>query len=77
MTWRFGQEVLDDFAEGRRMVGRAFDGYWRELGELGEDPVRTRQGVVAACAVVLATVLALLLEVESPWWAANSSAPTR
>ena len=73
MTWRFGQEVLDDFAEGGRMVGRAFDGYWRELGELGEDPVRTRQGVVAACAVVLATVLALLLEVESPWWAAISA----
>lgn len=65
--------VLDDFAEGGRMVGRTLEGYWRELGELGEDPVRTRQGVVAACSVVLATTLALLLEVESPWWAAISA----
>ena len=55
------------------MIARALDGYWQELGELGEDPVRTRQGLVAACSVMLATVLALLLEVESPWWAAISA----
>ena len=30
----------------------------------GEDPARTRQGLVAACSVMLATTLALLLEVE-------------
>jgi hypothetical protein len=38
-------------------------GYGRRLAELGEDPVRT-QGVVAACSVMLATFLALLLEVS-------------
>jgi uncharacterized membrane protein YccC len=73
MTQPFFRIVLEDFAEGGRMIARALDGYWQELGELGEDPVRTRQGLVAACSVVLATVLALLLEVESPWWAAISA----
>ena len=38
--------------------------FGRELAELGEDPVRTRQGIVAACSVMLATFLALLLEVR-------------
>jgi uncharacterized membrane protein YccC len=64
--------VREDFAEGWRMTTLALAGYWRELGELGEDPVRTRQGIVAAGAVVLALVIALSLEVESPWWAAIS-----
>src|SRR5258708_14367763 len=72
MTQSFFKVVLEDFAEGGRMIARALEGYWQELGELGEDPVRTRQGLVAACSVMLATVLALLLDVESPWWAAIS-----
>ena len=73
MTQPFVKVVLEDFAEGGRMIARTLEGYWQELGELGEDPVRTRQGLVAACSVVLATVLALLLDVESPWWAAISA----
>jgi len=73
MTQPFVRVVLEDFAEGGRMIARTLEGYWQELGELGEDPVRTRQGLVAACSVVLATVLALLLDVESPWWAAISA----
>jgi uncharacterized membrane protein YccC len=68
----FTKAVISDFAEMGRMVDEALVGFWRELGELGADPARTRQGVVAACSVVLATVLALALEVESPWWAAIS-----
>src|SRR6202008_3599604 len=36
------------------------------------DPARTRQGLVAACSVMLATTLALLFQLESPWWAAIS-----
>src|SRR6185295_13289931 len=48
-------------------------GFGRELLELGEAPDRTRQGLVAAGAVVLATFLALLLEIQSPWWAAISA----
>ena len=47
--------------------------FLRELAELGEAPDRTRQGLVAALSVVLATYLALLLEIQSPWWAAISA----
>lgn len=72
MMRKVTKAVVADLAEMTDMIGQTFDGYWRELGELGEDPVRTRQGLVAACSVVLATVLALALEVESPWWAAIS-----
>ena len=66
------QAVIDDFAEGGRMVGRALDGWTRELGELGQDPARTRQCLVAAIVVPLATTMALLLRAESVWWAAIS-----
>jgi uncharacterized membrane protein YccC len=72
MMRKLTKAVIDDFAELGELVGGTLEGYWRELGELGEDPVRTRQGLVAACSVVLATVLALALEVDSPWWAAIS-----
>ena len=68
----YAKEVLEDIAEIGDMVWDTLDGYWRELGELGQDPVRTRQGIVAACSVMLATTLALLLRLESPWWAAIS-----
>ena len=54
------------------MVGRALDGWTRELGELGQDPARTRQCLVAAIVVPLATTMALVLRAESVWWAAIS-----
>jgi len=72
MMRKVTRAVIQDFAELGEMIGQTFEGYGRELVELGEDPVRTRQGLVAAFSVVLATVLALALEVESPWWAAIS-----
>lgn len=72
MRWQPGQEVVDDLLELIRMVGETLRQLGRELRELGDDRARTRQGIVAACSVVLATVLALLLEVEAPWWAAIS-----
>ncbi|MEA2849946.1 MAG: hypothetical protein QOG78_5227, partial [Rhodospirillaceae bacterium] len=72
MIRRFTRAVIADFAEMVDMIEQTLVSYWRELGELGEDPARTRQGIVAACSVMLATTLALLLEVESPWWAAIS-----
>ena len=68
----FTREVYEDILEIGDIVWEALVGYWRELGELGEDPARTRQGLVAACSVVLATTLALLFQLESPWWAAIS-----
>jgi uncharacterized membrane protein YccC len=70
--WSFPREVIDDLAGLYRLVGDTLVAYWREVLELGQDPVRNRQGIVAACSVVLATVLALLLQVEAPWWAAIS-----
>jgi uncharacterized membrane protein YccC len=68
----YAREVLDDLAELRDMTLDAVAGFGRELRELGEDPARTKQGIAAACSVILATSLALLLEVQSPWWAAIS-----
>ena len=66
------RSVIEDFAEAGRMVDRALVGWWREIGELGEDPTRTRQCLVAALVVPLATTMALWLEVQSVWWAAIS-----
>jgi len=68
----FTREVRSDIAEIGGMIAGAIDGYRRELLELGEDPARTRQSLVAACSVMLATTLALLLDLEAPWWAAIS-----
>ncbi|MBV8186779.1 MAG: FUSC family protein [Alphaproteobacteria bacterium] len=68
----YGREVLDDLAELSGMTFEAVEGFGRELWQLGDDPVRTKQGIVAACSVMLATTLALALEVQSPWWAAIS-----
>ncbi len=72
MRWSFAKTVVKDIAEIGDMIHDTLVSFGRELTELGEDPVRTRQGIVAACSVMLATFLALLLEVESPWWAAIS-----
>ena len=62
MSWRFAKVIVEDFVELGDMIYDTLVGYGRELAELGEDPVRTRQGIVAACSVMLATFLALLLE---------------
>ena len=68
----FAAEVIEDIAEIGDIVWQTIESYSRELGELGQDPARTRQGLVAACSVMLATTLALLFQLESPWWAAIS-----
>jgi uncharacterized membrane protein YccC len=68
----FTREVRQDIVEIGGMIAGAVDGYRRELLELGEDPARTRQALVAACSVMLATTLALLFQLEAPWWAAIS-----
>jgi uncharacterized membrane protein YccC len=73
MIRHFIKEVADTAVETFDIVIDTLVKFGRELGELGESPDRTRQGIVAACSVVLATFLALLLEIESPWWAAISA----
>jgi uncharacterized membrane protein YccC len=69
----FALEVRDIAVETFDIANDTLEKFGRELLELGDAPDRTRQGLVAACAVVLATYLALLLEIQSPWWAAISA----
>ncbi|SEO45944.1 Fusaric acid resistance protein family protein [Rhodospirillales bacterium URHD0017] len=69
----FVREVRDVSVETFDIAYDTLAGFGRELLELGESPDRTRQGLVAACSVMLATYLALLLEIQSPWWAAISA----
>ena len=69
----FVREVHDISVETFDITYDTLARFGRELLELGEAPDRTRQGLVAAFSVVLATYLALLLEIQSPWWAAISA----
>ena len=73
MIGHFIREVRDVTVETVDILIDTLVKFGRELGELGEAPDRTRQGIVAACSVMLATFLALLLEIQSPWWAAISA----
>jgi uncharacterized membrane protein YccC len=73
MIGGFARAIADVFAEGGRMTAAALKATWLELGDLGQDPAATRQGLVVASAVVLATIVALYLEMEAPWWAAISA----
>ncbi len=72
MTESIVRSVIEDLAEAGRMADRAIQGWWKELGELGTDPARTRICLVAALVVPLATTMALWLNAESVWWAAIS-----
>ncbi len=72
MKTSFARNVLEDFAEGGRMVEQTLSGFWRELKDLGTNPVQTRQGIVAAVSVTLSTTLALALQLDAPWWVAIS-----
>ncbi len=72
MTESIVRSVIEDLAEAGRMADRALQGWWKELGELGTDPARSRLCLVAAITVPLATTMALWLEVQSVWWAAIS-----
>ena len=66
MIRHFAREVRDISVETFDITVDTLTKFFREIGELGEAPDRTRQGIVAACSVVLATFLALLLEIQSP-----------
>ncbi len=68
--WR---ELVDTAVDTFDIAWDTMVRFLREVGELGEAPDRARQGLVAALAVMLATFLALLLEIQSPWWAAISA----
>jgi hypothetical protein len=49
----FARAVIEDFAEGGRMIERTLAAFGRELGELGTNPAQMRQGFVAAASVTL------------------------
>ena len=72
MTESILRSVVEDLAEAGRLADGAIQGWWKELGELGTDPKRTRVCLVAAITVPLATTMALWLNAESVWWAAIS-----
>lgn len=72
MTESILRSVVEDLAEAGRLADGAIRGWWKELGELGTDPKRTRVCLVAAITVPLATTMALWLNAESVWWAAIS-----
>lgn len=72
MKSSFARGVMEDIAETGRLIDSTLTGFWRELGELGASPAQTRQGLVAAASVTLSIVVALLLELNAPWWAAIS-----
>jgi len=69
---QFTREVREDVGEIVDVVTDTFGGIGRELAELGDEPGRVRQGLVAAVSVIMATTLALALDLQSPWWAAIS-----
>ena len=72
MTESILRSVVEDLAEAGRLADGAIQGWWKELGELGTDPKRTRVCLVAAITVPLATTMALWLNAGSVWWAAIS-----
>ena len=66
------RSVIADFNEAVDMMDRTFGALWQDILELGEDKTRNRQCMVAALVVPLATLVALVFQVESVWWAAIS-----
>lgn len=77
MSWapgigRYGRAVVEDVREGARLFDRTLTGFWRELADVGTRPAQSRMGVVAAVSVVLTTTVALLMQLDAPWWAAIS-----
>lgn len=69
---QFTREVRQDVGEIVDVVTDTMSAIGRELSEVGDEPARVRQGLVAAVSTILATTLALMLELQSPWWAAIS-----
>lgn len=63
---RCTREVRQDFGEIVDVVTDTMRAIGRELSELGDDQARVRQGLVAAVSTILATTMALALELQSP-----------
>jgi uncharacterized membrane protein YccC len=72
MIRRMVADVAADTADGVRLIGRIFTLFGQELGELMLDTTRWRQCLMASLVVPLAVTMALLLELDSVWWAGIS-----
>ncbi len=72
MISRVTAGIAADAANGLRLIGDIFTLFAHELGELVLDTSRWRQCLMAALVVPLAITLALLLELDSVWWAGIS-----
>ncbi len=69
---RYGKAVVEDVREGARLLDRTLTGFGRELADIGTRPAQGRMGTVAAVSVVLTTIVALMMQLDAPWWAAIS-----
>lgn len=72
MTVRLLSGVFADAAGGGRLVGRILRTSVLEVRELALDTTRWRQCLMASLVVPLAITMALLLQLDSVWWAGIS-----
>ena len=68
----YARGAVEDFREGARLLDRTLTGFWRELADIGTSPAQSRMGTVAAVSVMLTTTVALVMQLDAPWWAAIS-----
>jgi len=69
---RFLSGIVADLADGGRLVGRILRTSLLEVSELLLDTSRWRQCLMASLVVPLAITMALVLELDSVWWAGIS-----
>ena len=72
MIGRVTAGIVADAKDGVRLIGDIFAGFAEELSELVLDTSRWRQCLMAALVVPLAISFALLLDLDSVWWAGIS-----
>ncbi len=69
---RYGKAVVEDVREGARLLDRTLTGFGRELADIGTRPARGAWGPSPRFSVVLTTIVALMMQLDAPWWAAIS-----
>ncbi len=72
MRSRFLSGVSADLADGGRLIGRILRTSLLEIRELALDTSRWRQCLMASLVVPLAITMALVLQLDSVWWAGIS-----
>jgi uncharacterized membrane protein YccC len=72
MMGRLGTAIAADAAGGIRLVGRVLGTAGLEVREVALDTTRWRQCLMASLVVPLAITMALVLQLDSVWWAGIS-----